>query len=301
MRKPRWGSYLLFVFWALRPGLAIAQGVAVEGTSDRDSRYDAITRIPVREMTREAVQKLTPVLEHPTIFRRMPRQQIECDAELFRFLVRYPEVLVNLWDLMGVTQVSVDRTAPYVFQGNDGAGTDYVGELIYGNDQIHVYYGTGTYDGPLVAKKLSGRSVCVIHGQPVRTSANGTVVDGYMDVFIKVDNLGADLLTRAISPFVVKTADYNFIESSKFVGQLADIAAKNPLAIDDISNRMTNIPSEVRQAFVDVAYRAASRNGLRANRGRSSPERATFPPIVSASEMPPKNNRVSKPQISMRR
>jgi hypothetical protein len=237
-----------------------ALGQSIEGTSSRETRDQARQLIPYSQMTPQANAKLKQIVDSPTIFRRMPVQQIDCDEEMFTFLVRYPEVLVNLWDLMGVTNVIVDRTGPYEFSGDDGAGTLCNGELIYGNDRIHVYYGTGSYDGPMIPKALQGRSVCVLHSQTIREPDGQVKVRGFMDVFIKVDNRGVGLLAQAISPFVTKTADYNFVESSKFLAQLSQVAERRPDSIETIANRMTKIAPAVRDEFIAVAYRAAERS-----------------------------------------
>ena len=53
-------------------------------------------------MTAESRRKLMMVCERPTLFRRLPQQSIACDAGLHLFLIRNPEVVVNIWQLMGV-------------------------------------------------------------------------------------------------------------------------------------------------------------------------------------------------------
>ncbi len=138
----------------------------IDAQSTDEFKRDAFNRIPLQAMTPEAQTKIKGVVQGATYFRRMPQRSIECDQELFKQFVRYPEILVGIWDAMGATKVQVDRTAPFVFQADDGAGTKCNVELLYGNDSVHVYYSTGDYTGKLVPKKIDGRSVCVVHSAP---------------------------------------------------------------------------------------------------------------------------------------
>ena len=64
------------------------------------------------------------------MFRRLPAQAMDCDQDMFLFLVRHPEVLVGIWEVMDITQVKMTRTGPYVLTAKAGQGTTCVIELI---------------------------------------------------------------------------------------------------------------------------------------------------------------------------
>lgn len=268
----------MLVMLVLNLGPALASDPKPEGSSSHDAKQQALRQIPLQLLSEQARQKLTPVLDSPSIFRRMPSQNIESDPELFAFMVRHPEIIVNIWDIMGVTNVSVDRQSQFIFRGNDGAGTDCQAELIYGSDQVHIYYGNGSYDGTLTARELKGRCVCILHGQPVKQPSGRTIMVGQMDIFLKLDNLGVDLLARTIGPFVGKTADYNFIESAKFLGQISRAAERNPAAIQELASQMTKIHPNVRDEFMQVAARVAARNTQYTS---AANEPAIDPPFLS--------------------
>ncbi|MFO0924707.1 MAG: hypothetical protein U0905_19735 [Pirellulales bacterium] len=234
--------------------------VAVDGSSTPEVRQHAIRQIPLKQLNEQAKQKLLPVLEDPSLFRRMPAQTIHSDPEMLTFLVRYPEVLVNIWDIMGITKVTVNRLNPYVFQGKDGAGTECKAELIYGTDDLHIYYGTGSYDGTLVGRELKGRCVCVLHSKPTNAPNDPSMVSGQMDVFLKLDNVGADIIAKTLGPFVGKTADGNFVESAKFVSQLSQAAEHNPMGVQQLASKMNKIQPTVRDQFIQVAHQVAQRS-----------------------------------------
>lgn len=241
------------------PTIAIGESPAVEGTSSREARERATRTLPLSSLTPDAVNKLRPVLEDPTIFRRMPIQTVPADHEFFNFVVRYPEVLVEIWKEMGVTKVETKRTGPFAFEGEDGAGTTCKNELILGSDRLHIYYSDGFYTGPMVARKLEGRCVCVVYGQGSVGDGAQQLVTGHMDIFLKLDNLGADLIAKTLSPLVVKTADYNYIETLRFISQLSNAAQRDPEAVDRLSQRLEGLHPDVRTKFVQVANQAALR------------------------------------------
>ncbi len=231
-----------------------------DSASSSATQSNAVDRIPFARITGAAGENIRGVVDRPSFFRRLPTQTIECDPELYTLLVRHPEIIVNIWDLMGITKVEVKRTAPYVFKGHDGAGTTCRAELLYGTSDIHIYYGNGSYSGSLAARDIDGRCVCVLHSTAATNRAGHPTVTVTMDVFMKLDNFGADLLTRTLGPLVGKTADYNFVESAKFVSQLYELCRDNPVAAQQLGSRLTKIDPAVRAKFLSVAAKIAADN-----------------------------------------
>ncbi len=226
--------------------------------SSAATEASAVERIPFQRINGQAQENIRAVVDRPSFFRRLPTQTIECDPELFILLVRYPEIIVNIWELMDITKVEVKRVAPYVFTGHDGAGTSCRCELLYGTSDVHVYYGNGTYSGSLAPRDIDGRCVCVLHSSTSTNAAGRSMITVTMDVFMKLDNFGADLLTRTLGPLVGKTADYNFVESAKFVAQLNELCQTNPAAAQQLAQRLNRVDPSVRAKFAQVAANIAA-------------------------------------------
>ncbi|MEO9595216.1 MAG: hypothetical protein ABJG45_26960, partial [Rhodopirellula bahusiensis] len=66
-------------------------------------REQILESLPMERLTDEAKQRILGIAEKPTLFRRLPSQIVPCDRDMFLFLTRTPDVLVGLWDLMGIT------------------------------------------------------------------------------------------------------------------------------------------------------------------------------------------------------
>ncbi len=90
--------------------------------SASSQRKDVIAALPMKRLTPEAQQRILSVAASPTLYRRLPTQAIDCDPEMFTFLSRNAEVLVGLWELMGITSVQTQRPGPYQFEALDGTG-----------------------------------------------------------------------------------------------------------------------------------------------------------------------------------
>lgn len=232
-----------------------------EGSSSRESRDSAVQRIPFQQLTAEANARLHSVVDTASYFRRMPTETVDCDHEMYSFLIRNPEVVVNIWEVMGVTKVTLQRTGPFQLQGDDGSGTTSKMDLIFGNDSMHIYFANGSYRGNLWARELNGRCVVILHNRPspLADGRQGMMVS--MDVFMKLENLGADLVVKTLGPLVGKSADYNFTECASFFAQVSQTAEQNPYGIQQLAKRLNNIDPKVRDQFIATSKSVSQRAG----------------------------------------
>jgi len=65
-------------------------------------------------------------------------------------------------------------------------------------------------------------------------------------------------LTRTLSPLVGKTADYNFVESAKFLSQISQVCEHNPNGAQILASKLTKIQPQVRDEFARIALRIGS-------------------------------------------
>jgi hypothetical protein len=253
----------------LLPG-STAVAALEEADTSPQARDDAIASLPLSDLTAETRRKLMMVCERPTLFRRMPQKSMACDPALHLFLIRNPEVVVNIWQLMGVATMSAERLGPYAWKGADGAGTNCDIELVYGTDNLHIIYGDGYYEGTLLKKKVTGRSVLVMKSGYGRGPDQRSYVANRLDLFLQIDNLAADVVTRTLSPWVGKVADANFHESCVFASKLSQTAEQNNPGVQRLAERLTKVDPAIRDEFSKVAaavpQRAAGRDGATVRR-----------------------------------
>ncbi|MEQ8790182.1 MAG: hypothetical protein RIC55_28055 [Pirellulaceae bacterium] len=241
-------------------------------STDRQSREDAIRAIPFDQLNNETRAKLQRVVSSPSIYRRMPVEMVDCDPDLYLFLVRYPEIVVNIWRLMDITNVSVQRTGPFSMKTFDGSGTYGHIELVYGTRDTHIIYAEGYYEGPMFKRKITGSCVMVLKSGYAKDDDGRTKISNRMDMFIQIDNVGAEIIAKTLHPLVGRTADLNFAESTGFVGRLSAAAETNAEAVQRLSDRLREVDPTIREQFSRLAELVSSRNEPAEVRGQSPSE-----------------------------
>jgi len=228
---------------------SVADAQSTEATSSRTARDEAVEAIPFQQLTEPMRETLWPVVSAPSMYRRMPAKSIDCDPNLYVFLVRQPEVIVNIWELMGATKASVERTGKYSFQASDGLGTDCDVQLVYGTPNLHVFYGEGTYTGSVIRRPVTAKCVLVLRSNYKKDAEGVISVDSQMDLFLRFDNRGADLIAKTVSPLISRSADINFLASVKFVGSVSKAAETNGHGVQRLASRLTKVQPEIRTQF----------------------------------------------------
>ena len=223
------------------------------GSNGRQAREDATRSIPYEKLPEEIQGKVKAVVQNPSLFRRVPVQVIDCDPNLYLFLVRNPEVVVNIWQVMGISRVTLDRTGPNTFKGNDAAGTTGAIRLCYSNHDTQVIYAEGAYDGPMFSQPVQAQCVLVLKAAYVQETNGHYYITNRLDAFIHVDHVGLDLIAKTFAPLVTKTIDINFRETAAFVSVVSRTAAANPQGVRRLAAKLTGLDANLRNEFARVA------------------------------------------------
>lgn len=271
------------------------------GSSSRKLRQEVVKQLPWAQLNAETKAKIADVVDKPNMYRSLPRMAIQIDPDYLHFLIRHPEVVVNIWELMGITEMTAKRIAPYLLETDDGAGTTSKMELVYGSNDTHIFYGEGQYEGPVLRKKLTARCVIVVRTAP-RNQGIGLVGGAagvvnkerqmvcQLDVFLKIQNAAAGFVVRTIQPIVGPTADHNFAESMKFLQRLNETTEKNGYGVQEMGKKLS-VNRPVQEKFIsiagDVHQRAVARAALE-NGGKYDVDfgRAEPSPAASGSASP---------------
>ena len=224
-------------------------------TTNRQARSDAVRAIPFDQLNDEAIAKLRDVVTSPSIYRRLPIESIDCNPEMYLFLVRHPEVVIDILNNMGATEMTVRRIDEYRIACDDGNGTRSTVELVFGTPELHVMYAEGVYDGPLWPRPIRGRSVLLLRSAYHREADGKICVVNQLDVFIQVDNGGAELIARSLHPLMGRTADSNFIQSIAFLTRIHRSAQQNGPGMVRLAERLTQIDANTRGQFTELTMK----------------------------------------------
>jgi len=250
-------------------GVCLAAAVAFGGTArllaatvapptaTKAARQSAIRALPLDKIDRELRSKVSQVISKPTIFRRLPIEVIDCDPNLFLFLVEHPEVVVNIWEVMGISKVTLKRTGADTFEASDGTGTTGKITYCYGDHDTQLIYAEGAYEGPLFSKPLKARCVLLLKAAYVQETNSRYYVTTRLDTFIQIENAGIDLLARSFHPLVIKSADYNFTETASFLATISRTAEVKPHGMLRLNNKLTRLEPDVRNRFAELTLEVA--------------------------------------------
>lgn len=206
--------------------------------------------------------KVESVVSNPSIFRRMPTKVVDCDPDMYLFLVRHPDVVVNIWEIMKVSRIQLRQIDENQFRLTEPVGTVANFGFVYRSHDMHVFYGEGSYDGPLMTKPAKGRGVLVLKCGYVRETNGRYYITSRLDCFLTIEPAGIELLTKTVSPLMGKTVDNNFIQTAAFVSSLSRTAEVNSRGVQRLATQLTHVEPDVRTQFEEVVANMVAKSSV---------------------------------------
>ncbi len=246
------------------PSSSAARFASLEATTSDAARRDALRSIPLEKLSEVHRPKVESVLAGASLFRRLPIRVVDCDPVLYLFLVRHPDVVVNIWEVFKASRLELRQTGEGRFRVSEPGGADSSFEFVYQSHDTHVVYGEGVYQGPLLARPVKGRGVLVLKSGYVQETNNRHYITNRMDCFLSIEPGGVELAAKTVSPLFGKTVDNNFIQTLSFVGSLSHTAEVNSRGVQRLALQLKHVAPETRIRFAELAadipekYRAAA-------------------------------------------
>ena len=241
---------------------------ATDATSNHSARNQAVRAIPWASLSEADRRDVQSVVHNASIYRRLPTRVIECDPDLFTFLLRHPDVVVDVWHLMGISRVSLERTSAEAFRGTDGAGT--TGRVRYvladwGADarNLAVVYADGAYEGKPFITPLRAQTVLLLQSTATRDAKGRHQVTVRIDSFVHIDQIGVELVAKTVQPWISRMADQNFVETVEFISTFSRTAERNPQGMERLAGRLRTVDEPTRQELVALCYRTSERYAQR--------------------------------------
>jgi len=231
----------------------------IGGTSDRDIKRAAIEQIPWEKLSPQNRERVLEVVNRSAMFRRMPGRVIQCEPDFYQFLVENPNVVVGVWQVLGVTKMRLEPRGNDGYLMDDAAGTVAHLQYLLSSPNCHIVYAEGQYSGPLMFRPVQGRCVVVLNSSYLREKDGTAYVSADLDLFVQIDRAGLELLTKAMNPFFGAMAENNYRQTFAFLGSLYRTAAVRSTAMRRLADQLTNVSPTVRERFVNLIADAARR------------------------------------------
>lgn len=266
----------------LKAAPPVAKRDDARASGSRTARQEAIRSIPWQQLDQAAAADVRYVIENAGLFRRLPAQSIECSPVLFNFLLEHPDVVVNIWRVLRLSDVQLTRVGEGVFRADDRSGTTGQLRLVYRGENLHVVYGEGRYDGPLLARPVKGQCVLVVRTEHTVQTDGRPLATCRVDAFLHVENVGVDVLARTFQPLLGRTADHNLRETAQFVTMLYQAAESNLEGIRQVADSLKDVSEEDRVRFAELAEQIAVEAAMLASQ-QAAAQRAARRPAVRAA------------------
>lgn len=254
--------WLLLALAVAAPRIAAAT-VTEEASTAQAAMADAQRAIPWDQLTRDVRARVQPIVTKSSLYRKLPTKVVACDPEMHVFLVRHPDVIVAIWEIMGISKVRIQQIGEFQYRAVDGAGTFTDLQIVYGTPELHIIYAKGTYEGPLFKNKLSGECVLLLRSSFERGATGEILSTNRLDAFVQLDNIGLDLVARTLQPIMGRAADFNFVEATGFVGRVSQAAEANGPGVQRLATRLERVPQATRDEFAEVAAHVSQRAAAR--------------------------------------
>jgi hypothetical protein len=235
-----------------------------DATSSAEAREEATRKIPWSRLPDAQRRDVEFVVKNPSIYRRLPTRVVDCDPDLFSFLLRRPDVIVSVWQLMGISRVSLERVSEQQFRGSDGAGTSGNVGYVYadwGPDarNLAVIYADGAYDGKPFLTPLRAQTVVLFQSGAIQETDGRRYVTVRVDSFVHIDKVGVELVAKTVQPWLAKTADENFVQTIDFLSTFSRTAERNPQGMRRLAAKLQSVDEPTRGELVRLCFQTSQR------------------------------------------
>lgn len=220
-----------------------------KASTSAKTRAEIIQKIPFQQMTIDAQQKVRSVLSDITMYRRLPVETVLCEEDMYVFLTKHPDVVVNMWEVLKVSNIRLRETGPERFYMEDQAGTQGTIECVYRTNNFQVIYVNGTYEGPPFPSKVVGSGVMILQYEPISGPAGENMVAIRLDSFIKIHNGAVDFLAKTFQGPLGKVADSNLNQTVGFIAALTRTIYQDGDSVRRVGPQLKHVRPEVREEF----------------------------------------------------
>jgi hypothetical protein len=247
----------------------------MQGSSSQSARLSAIQSLPLDKLDTQGRAKAHAVLSNVTIFRRMPSRVIDCDPDMYLFLVRHPDVVVNIWNVLKISQLQLKQTGPEEFRLTEDAGLHADIEYLYSSHDTHLFYADGYYEGSTFNRRIKGSGLFLLKSGYIRETDGRYYISSRLDAFISIEPSAVEMVAKALHPLLGATADNNFGQTIAFAGSLSRTTEMNPKTVQKLATQLKGVQPEVRDRLLKLAEQISEKPGAVALREVSEMRTAT--------------------------
>lgn len=256
---------------------AVEAHVQVKGTSSDKVKKTAISELPLDKLTPQNLTRVQSLLDEVGYFRRLPTTVFAADPDVYQFFIRYPDVAVSIWRVMGISEMKMWQTGSNEYEGDSGDGSTGTIDVIYRGAEENLLICEGQYQSPMLKKPIKARSLVLLKTSFIK-EADGTIyVTHRADMYVAFPSQTVETVAKVLSPVTGSMADRTFTEMSLFLRMMSLAMSRRPTWVDQIAGQLEGVldirKQQLREVTTQVHNAERKRQGL--------------PPLVSKMAGPP--------------
>jgi hypothetical protein len=264
-RYCHWALFaLLLSSYSAAAASAGRAGESSSATTSSKARIEAIRGIPLQQIAPEYRRQVKHVLDDTSLYRRLPTMTVDCHPPMFTYVAKNPDVLVQIWRQLGISNVDLVRVGDDTFRLTDSVGT--VGRLVIVEQNCDqnaqnrlVLYAEGAFEGKPFKRPVRAQCVLLLRSGSVEETNGRHYVATRLDTFLRIDRASVELFAKAVHPLVGRMADRNFSDTINFISNMSQAAETRPLTIERLANRLTQVSETQKLQLVQITQDMASK------------------------------------------
>lgn len=250
--------------------------VQVKGTSSDKVKKTAMSELPLDKLTPKNRERVQSLLDEVGYFRRLPTTVFAADPDVYQFFIRYPDVAVSIWRVMGISEMKMFQTGPNEYEGDSGDGSTGTIDVVYRSAEENMLICEGQYQSPMLKKPLKARSLVLLRTSFIKESDGTIYVTHRADMYVAFPSQTVETVAKVLSPVTGTMADRTFTEMSLFLRMMSLAMTRRPNWVDQIAGQLEGVKDirkqQLREVTVQVHNAERKRQGL--------------PPLVSKAAGP---------------
>ncbi len=218
--------------------------VVREGSSDRNLKDQAIARLERTRLTQSGRQTAEQMVDKMSLFRRLPEVRFEMDPVAYDYFIGNPDVVVGLWQTLGISAIELRPAGKYQFQMNNVDGTNSKVFFLKRSQTSNIVYCEGEFQSPFLKNPITANGLICINARFEKDKDGTTFVRHSADVFVAFPNLAIEAAAKMISPVSNYIADRNFQEISLFMHSMSLSMARQPRWVQELAGKLQGVMPE---------------------------------------------------------
>ena len=250
--------------------------VQVKGTSSDKVKKTAISELQLDRLTPQNRARVQSLLDEVGYFRRLPTTVFAADPDVYQFFIRYPDVAVSIWRVMGISEMKMWQTGPSEYEGDSGDGSTGTIDVVYRSAEENILICDGQYQSPILKKPIKARSLVVLKTSFIKETDGTIYVTHRADMYVAFPSQTVESVAKVLSPLTGTMADRTFTEMSLFLRMMSLAMTRRPNWVDQIAGQLEGVQELRKQQLREVTVRV--HNVERKRQG--------LPPLISKAAVP---------------